>query len=161
MSHHDHPAGPGLMRRSSAAAAHHDFVEMLDVGQGHPPRNGMENANMNAPRNPYGKRPGGGITLPDYFRPTPSCTSNNFAPPNEPLAAGEMRICFTGSTVDEIGPGHDAVSLGQGKGLASACEAIGRNPGAVGPIRITMIIGLALIESLVIYALVIAFLLLP
>jgi F-type H+-transporting ATPase subunit c len=52
-------------------------------------------------------------------------------------------------------------SLGQGKGLASACEAIGRNPGAVGPIRITMIIGLALIESLVIYALVIAFLLLP
>ena len=51
-------------------------------------------------------------------------------------------------------------SLGQGKGLAAACEAIGRNPGAVGPIRITMIIGLALIESLVIYALVIAFMLL-
>ena len=50
-------------------------------------------------------------------------------------------------------------SLGQGKGMASACEAIGRNPGAVGPIRITMIIGLALIESLVIYALVIAFML--
>jgi F-type H+-transporting ATPase subunit c len=47
-------------------------------------------------------------------------------------------------------------SLGQGRGLSAACEAIGRNPGAVGPIRITMIIGLALIESLVIYALVIA-----
>jgi len=52
-------------------------------------------------------------------------------------------------------------SLGQGKGLAAAVEAIGRNPGAVGPIRITMIIGLALIESLVIYALIIAFMLLP
>ena len=52
-------------------------------------------------------------------------------------------------------------SLGQGKGLAASVEAIGRNPGAVGPIRITMIIGLALIESLVIYALIIAFLLLP
>ena len=49
-------------------------------------------------------------------------------------------------------------SLGQGRGLAAAVEAIGRNPGAVGPIRITMIIGLALIESLVIYALIIAFL---
>jgi len=49
-------------------------------------------------RNPYGPRPGGGITLPDYFRPTPSCTSNNFFPPNEPLAKGEMRICFPGST---------------------------------------------------------------
>ena len=43
---------------------------------------------------------------------------------------------------------------------AAAVEAIGRNPGAVGPIRITMIIGLALIESLVIYALIIAFLIL-
>jgi F-type H+-transporting ATPase subunit c len=52
-------------------------------------------------------------------------------------------------------------SLGQGRGLAASVEAIGRNPGAVGPIRITMIIGLALIESLVIYALIIAFLLLP
>ena len=48
-------------------------------------------------------------------------------------------------------------ALGQAKGLAAACEAIGRNPGAVGPIRITMIIGLALIESLVIYALIISF----
>ena len=51
-------------------------------------------------------------------------------------------------------------SLGQGRGLSAACEAIGRNPGAVGPIRITMIIGLALIESLVIYALIISFLIL-
>ena len=51
-------------------------------------------------------------------------------------------------------------SLGQGKGLAASVEAIGRNPGAVGPIRITMIIGLALIESLVIYALIISFMIL-
>ena len=51
-------------------------------------------------------------------------------------------------------------ALGQGRGLAAACDAIGRNPSAVGPIRITMIIGLALIESLVIYALIIAFLIL-
>ena len=51
-------------------------------------------------------------------------------------------------------------SLGQGRGLAAAVEAIGRNPGAVGPIRITMIIGLALIESLVIYALIIAIMIL-
>ena len=49
-------------------------------------------------------------------------------------------------------------ALGQARGISAACEAIGRNPGAVGPIRITMIIGLALIESLVIYALIIAFL---
>ena len=51
-------------------------------------------------------------------------------------------------------------ALGQGRGLAASVEAIGRNPGAVGPIRITMIIGLALIESLVIYALIISFMIL-
>ncbi len=53
---------------------------------------------MSQPRNPYGQRPGGGITLPEYFRPTPGCTSNNFFPPNELLPKGEMRICFPGST---------------------------------------------------------------
>ena len=36
-------------------------------------------------------------------------------------------------------------------------EGIARNPGAAGAIRLAMIIGLALIESLVIYALLIAF----
>ncbi len=51
-------------------------------------------------------------------------------------------------------------ALGQGRGITAACEAMGRNPGAAGPIRITMIIGLALIESLVIYALIIAFMIL-
>ncbi|MGA7617037.1 MAG: ATP synthase F0 subunit C [Thermoanaerobaculia bacterium] len=48
-------------------------------------------------------------------------------------------------------------ALGQGKAIAAACEGIARNPGAAGAIRLAMIIGLALIESLVIYALVIAF----
>lgn len=48
-------------------------------------------------------------------------------------------------------------ALGQGKAIAAACEGIARNPGAAGAIRLAMIIGLALIESLVIYALIIAF----
>jgi len=50
--------------------------------------------------------------------------------------------------------------IGQGRGISAACEAMGRNPGAAGPIRITMIIGLALIESLVIYSLIIAIMIL-
>jgi F-type H+-transporting ATPase subunit c len=45
--------------------------------------------------------------------------------------------------------------LGQGKATAAACESTARNPGASGPIRISFIIGVALIESLVLYALVI------
>lgn len=51
-------------------------------------------------------------------------------------------------------------ALGQGKGVAAALEGIARNPGASGKIFAPMIIGLALIESLVIYAFVISFMLL-
>jgi len=49
-------------------------------------------------------------------------------------------------------------SLGQGKTAAAALEGIARNPAAQGKIFVPMIIGLALIESLVLYAFVIAFL---
>ena len=51
------------------------------------------------------------------------------------------------------------MALGQGKTMDAALNAIGRNPGAAGQIQTPMIIGLALIESLVIYALAITFLL--
>jgi len=47
-------------------------------------------------------------------------------------------------------------ALGQSKGLAAALEGIARNPAASGKLVTPMIIGLAMIESLVIYALVIA-----
>jgi len=49
--------------------------------------------------------------------------------------------------------------IGQGRAAGSALDGIARNPGAAGQIRGPMILGLALIESLVIYALIIAFLL--
>lgn len=48
-------------------------------------------------------------------------------------------------------------ALGQAKTAASALEGIARNPAAQGKIFTPMIIGLALIESLVIYAFVIAY----
>src|SRR3954470_17299063 len=48
-------------------------------------------------------------------------------------------------------------SLGQGKTAAAALEGIARNPTARGQVFVPMIIGLALIESLVLYAFVIAF----
>ena len=50
-------------------------------------------------------------------------------------------------------------ALGQGKAAATALDGIARNPGAADKIRGPMILALALIESLVIYALIIAFLL--
>jgi F-type H+-transporting ATPase subunit c len=48
-------------------------------------------------------------------------------------------------------------AIGQGLTVAAALEGISRNPGAQNKIFIPMIIGLALIESLVLYAFVIAF----
>lgn len=56
-----------------------------------------------------------------------------------------------------LGIAAAAGAIGQGKAISAACEGIARNPGAAGAIRLAMIIGLALIESLVIYALIIAF----
>jgi F-type H+-transporting ATPase subunit c len=56
-----------------------------------------------------------------------------------------------------LGLAAAAGAMGQSKAIVAACEGIARNPGAAGPIRLAMIIGLALIESLVIYALLIAF----
>ena len=50
-------------------------------------------------------------------------------------------------------------ALGQGKAAAAALEGIARNPNASDKLFTPMILGLALIESLVIYSLLIAFLL--
>jgi F-type H+-transporting ATPase subunit c len=50
-------------------------------------------------------------------------------------------------------------TMGQGRTAAAALEGISRNPGAAARIQTPMILGLALIESLVLFALVIAFLL--
>lgn len=51
------------------------------------------------PQNPYGGKPNSGITLPPYYRPTPSVkNANTFFPPAEELGSDEMRISFIGST---------------------------------------------------------------
>ena len=56
-----------------------------------------------------------------------------------------------------IGLGVLGGSLGQGRAAAAALEGISRNPGASARIQTPMILGLALIESLVLLAFVIAF----
>lgn len=55
-----------------------------------------------------------------------------------------------------IGIAAFGASLGQGMGLKGATEGIARNPGASGKITTTLIIGLAMIESLAIYALLVS-----
>ena len=55
-----------------------------------------------------------------------------------------------------LGIAAAAGAIGQGRATSAAADAISRNPGAAAPIRLMTIIGLALIESLVLYALLIA-----
>ena len=64
------------------------------------------------------------------------------------LAAG---IAIAGAAI--------GAALGQGRAVAAAMESIGRNPNSADRIQTPMILGLAFIEALAIYALVIAFLL--
>lgn len=50
-------------------------------------------------------------------------------------------------------------AIGQGMSIGSAVEALARNPSAAGDIRGVLILGLVLIESLVIYVLLISLIL--
>ena len=56
-----------------------------------------------------------------------------------------------------IGVGALGAALGQGRMAAAAMESIGRNPNAAEKIQLPMILGLAFIEALALYAFVIAF----
>ena len=47
--------------------------------------------------------------------------------------------------------------LAQAKAVAAAAEGMARNPGASGPIRFALLLGLVLIESLALYTMVIIF----
>jgi F-type H+-transporting ATPase subunit c len=81
-----------------------------------------------------------------------------FAQGTEPAAAAPTGVRWglvSGAFV--LGIAAAAGAIGQARAIAASVEGIARNPTAAGAIRASMIIGLALIESLVIYALVIAF----
>lgn len=58
-----------------------------------------------------------------------------------------------------IGVAAFGCGLGQGIGLNGAVNGIARNPESSGKVTVTLLIGLAMIESLCIYALVVALIL--
>ena len=68
---------------------------------------------------------------------------------------GGSAVVITGGIAMAIASGLCA--LAQGRAVASSAEAIARNPGAAGPIRASLLLGLVLIESLALYTLVIIF----
>lgn len=59
-----------------------------------------------------------------------------------------------------IGLGCIGAGAGIGNAAAGASEAVGRNPNAQGKIMMTMMVGMAMAESIAIYSLVIALILL-
>lgn len=77
----------------------------------------------------------------------------------EAPAAGAPRETSIGTGLAILGFGLAAGLAGIAQGLAGAkaAEGAARNPGAAGTVQTIMIIALALIESLVLFALVIVF----
>ncbi len=59
-----------------------------------------------------------------------------------------------------IGCGAIGAGAGIGNAANGACQAVGRNPGVQGKILMTMLVGMAMAESIAIYALVVALILL-
>jgi F-type H+-transporting ATPase subunit c len=78
-----------------------------------------------------------------------------FAQGTAPAAAGPNWVAITSGFAMAFAVGLAA--LGQGKVGAGACEALARNPGARAGIQLALILGLAFIESLVLFTLVIVF----
>ncbi|MDA8388091.1 MAG: ATP synthase F0 subunit C [Nitrospiraceae bacterium] len=62
--------------------------------------------------------------------------------------------CALGMGIAALGTG-----IGQGHAVRGACEGVARNPGIQGKIMTVLIVGLAMIESLAIYALVVVLML--
>ena len=79
----------------------------------------------------------------------------------QPAAATESAVSYKGYVAIGAGIGFAIAvlggALGQSKIGAAACEGAARNPGAAGRIQTMMILGLALIESLVLFALLVVF----
>jgi len=59
-----------------------------------------------------------------------------------------------------MGLGSFGTGIGQGMAIQKAVEGVARNPGASGKIMTVMLVGLAMIESLAIYCLVVAMIIL-
>ena len=75
--------------------------------------------------------------------------------PAAAAAAGTNWVAITSGFSLAIAAGLAA--LGQGKIAAAACEGLARNPAARAGIQVMMLLGLAFVESLVLFTLVIVF----
>ena len=78
-----------------------------------------------------------------------------FAQGSAAAVAGTNWVAITSGFAIALAAG--LAGLGQGKAAAAACDAVGRNPAARPGIMVFLIIGLAFIESLVLFTFLIIF----
>jgi F-type H+-transporting ATPase subunit c len=76
------------------------------------------------------------------------------APTGSGIGTGELKVV---GLVVGMAIASGLCGLGQGKAVASAAEAVARNPGAREGIQTLLVLGLAFIESLAIFTLLIVF----
>ena len=76
------------------------------------------------------------------------------APAASGVSAGELKVA---GLVIGMAIASGLCGLGQGKAVASAAEAVARNPGARAGIQTLLVLGLAFIESLAIFTLLVVF----
>jgi len=87
-----------------------------------------------------------------------------FAAETIPSEGAYVKVIFSVGAMIAAGFAIGVGAVGAGIGIGSigngASEAVGRNPGAQGKIMMTMLVGMAMAESIAIYALVISLVLL-
>jgi F-type H+-transporting ATPase subunit c len=72
-----------------------------------------------------------------------------------PVAGGRQWVVITAGFAMAIASA--VCGFSQSKAIAAACEGFARNPGAAPAIRLTLLLGLAFIESLALFTLLIIF----
>ena len=84
-----------------------------------------------------------------------------FAADGEPrvMESGAIGVTYLAAALG-MGLAAFGCAIGQGLGLKAACEGTARNPEAGGKLMVTLILGLAFIESLAIYSLVVGMIIL-
>jgi len=91
-----------------------------------------------------------------------SLLSVSFAFASEGAASGDVSAkalvlaCSVIAAGISMGVGAFGPGLGMGQATGGATNAVGRNPDAQGKIMLTMLVGMAMTESIAIYALVIS-----
>jgi F-type H+-transporting ATPase subunit c len=87
-----------------------------------------------------------------------------YAAENLPGGESYIKVYFTIGAMLAAGFAIGLGAIGAGAGIGNAangaCQAVGRNPGVQGKIMTTMLVGMAMAESVCIYALVVSLVLL-